>query len=106
MRSAAAGAARARLGREIGRREAHGVEAQPQRLVADGVAQRRRARLFGGRLGTGGVRLIARLAAAIGRDALVGQPQALGRRAGLPEHVDRHAAARIPVAADAQPARR
>ena len=44
-----------------------------------------------------------RLAApAIGRDALVGQPDALGQAAGLPEHVDRHAAARIPVAADAQ----
>ena len=42
-------------------------------------------------------------AAAIGRDALVGQPQAFGRRAGLPEHVDRNAAARIPIAADAQP---
>ena len=44
-------------------------------------------------------------APAIGRHALVGQPQALRRRAGLPEHVDRDAAARIPVAADAQPAR-
>ena len=30
---------RARLGRQAGRRKAHGVEAQPQRLVADGVAQ-------------------------------------------------------------------
>ncbi len=45
-------------------------------------------------------------AAAIGRHALVGQPQALGRRAGLPEDVDRDAAARVPIAADAQPARR
>src|SRR6185437_8636269 len=40
---------------------------------------------------------------AIGCHALIGQPQALGWRAGLIEHVDRHAAARIPVAADAQP---
>jgi len=39
--------------------------------------------------------------AAIGRDALVGHPHALGQFAGLPEHVDRDAAARIPVAADA-----
>jgi hypothetical protein len=43
-------------------------------------------------------------AAAIGRDALVGQPQAFRRRAALPEHVDRNAAARVPVAADPQPA--
>ena len=42
-------------------------------------------------------------APAIGRDALVGQPDALRQAAGLPEHVDRHAAARIPIAADAQP---
>ena len=43
-----------------------------------------------------------------GRDRarrLVGQPDALGQPAGLPEHVDRHAAARIPVAADPQPLR-
>jgi hypothetical protein len=38
---------------------------------------------------------------AIGRDALIGDPHALGQSAGLPEHVDRNAAARIPVAADA-----
>ena len=44
-------------------------------------------------------------APAIGRDALVGHPDALRQLAGLPEHVDRHAAARIPIAADAQPAR-
>src|SRR5919112_1000623 len=43
--------------------------------------------------------------AAIRRHALVWQPQGLRRRAGLPGDVDRHAAARIPVAADAQPAR-
>ena len=42
---------------------------------------------------------------AIGRDALVGQPDALRQPAGLPEHVDRHAAARVPVAADPQPFR-
>src|SRR6185369_664339 len=47
---------------------------------------------------------IAILAAAtIGGDALVGQPQALGRRARLPENVDRNAAARVPVAADPEP---
>ena len=43
---------------------------------------------------------------AIGRHALIRQPQPLGRCAGLVEHVDRHAAARIPIAADAQPAGR
>src|SRR5215218_1891566 len=43
--------------------------------------------------------------AAIGRNTLVGQPQALGWSAGLPEDVDRHPAARIPVAADPQPPR-
>src|SRR5690242_5154728 len=42
---------------------------------------------------------------AIGRDALVGYPHALGQLSGLPEHVDRDTAARIPVAADAQPFR-
>ncbi len=40
-------------------------------------------------------------AAAIGRDALVRRPDILRQFAGLPEHVDRNAAARIPVAADA-----
>ena len=39
---------------------------------------------------------------AIGRDALIGDPHSLRQSAGLPEHVDRNAAARIPVAADAQ----
>src|SRR6266705_227709 len=39
---------------------------------------------------------------AIGRDALIGNPHTLRQSAGLPEHVDRDAAARIPVAADAQ----
>src|SRR5216683_1840684 len=42
---------------------------------------------------------------AIGRDALIGNPHALRQSAGLPEHVDRNTAARIPVAADAQPFR-
>src|SRR5690348_1882800 len=44
-------------------------------------------------------------AATVRSDALVGQPQAFGRRARLPEYVDRHPAPRVPVAADAQPAR-
>ena len=39
---------------------------------------------------------------AIGRDALVRQPQPLGHGAELPEHVDGDAAARKPIAADAQ----
>src|SRR5579872_7028092 len=34
--------------------------------------------------------------------ALLGDPQPLGQSAGLPEHVDRDAASRIPIAADAQ----
>src|SRR4051794_14380156 len=47
---------------------------------------------------------IATLAAAtIGCDALVRQPQAFRGRPGLPEDVDRHPAARIPIAADPQP---
>ena len=50
---------------------------------------------------------IRRLATpAIRRDALVGrQPHILRQFPRLPKHVDRHAAARIPVAADAQPFR-
>ena len=48
---------------------------------------------------------VASAAPAIGRDALVGHPDAFRRLARLPEHVDRDAAARIPVAADAQPVR-
>src|SRR6185312_6463390 len=39
----------------------------------------------------------------IGRHALIGHPQPVGHRAGLVEDIDRHAAARIPIAADAQP---
>src|SRR6516164_1765351 len=45
-------------------------------------------------------------APAIGRHALVWQPQPLRRLACLPEDVDRDAAARIPIAADAQIMRR
>src|SRR4051812_5732605 len=39
---------------------------------------------------------------AIRCDALVWQPYARRQLAGLPEHVDRHAAAGIPIAPDAQ----
>jgi hypothetical protein len=42
---------------------------------------------------------------AIGRHALIRQPHAFDRRARLPEDVDGDAAARIPIAADAQPFR-
>ena len=41
--------------------------------------------------------------ASIRRDALIGDPDGFGWFAGLIEHVDGNAAARIPVAADAQP---
>src|SRR5438874_12959477 len=44
-------------------------------------------------------------APAIRRDALVRHPHAVRQLAPLPEHIDRHAAARIPVAADAEPFR-
>src|ERR1043166_2156081 len=44
-------------------------------------------------------------APAIGRHILRGNPEALGRRARLEEHVDGHAPARIPIAADTEPAR-
>src|ERR1700691_1162226 len=44
-------------------------------------------------------------AAAIGLDALIGDPDPLWQLAALPEHVDGHAAAREPVAADSEPAR-
>src|SRR3954468_15917409 len=44
-------------------------------------------------------------ASAIGRDSLVGDPDALRQFSGLPEDVDRHAAARVEVAADPQPMR-
>src|SRR5208337_1766385 len=43
--------------------------------------------------------------AAIGRDALIGDPYAVGKLAALPEHVDRDSAAGEPVAADPEPAR-
>src|SRR4051794_15005407 len=39
---------------------------------------------------------------AIRRDTLVWQPYACRQLAGLPEHVDRHAAAGVPIAPDAQ----
>jgi hypothetical protein len=48
--------------------------------------------------------LIDSAAPAIRRNALLGYPQSSGRAPGLPEHVDRDAAARIPVATDPQPA--
>src|SRR6266581_3557981 len=38
-------------------------------------------------------------------DALIRYPESRRQLAPLPEHIDRHAAARIPVAADAQPLR-
>src|ERR1700716_1224266 len=41
-------------------------------------------------------------APAVGRNALVRQPDVRRQRSGLPEHIDRHSAARGPVAADAQ----
>src|SRR5215510_181131 len=44
-------------------------------------------------------------ASAIGGYALIGHPHALRQFPGLPEHIDRHSAPRIPVAADAQPFR-
>src|SRR3982751_2359882 len=44
-------------------------------------------------------------ASAVRRDTLIWNPHSLRQLAGLPEHVDRNAAARIPVAADAQPFR-
>ena len=43
--------------------------------------------------------------ARIGADALIGRPDAGGKLSRLPEHVDRHAAARMEIAADAQPFR-
>src|SRR5581483_8899515 len=96
------------VGRQRGAGEANGVEAEPQRFGANGITQLGGIRLL--RRPLGNRRALAhRLPlspSAVGRHALAGQPQALGRLAGLPEHVDGHAAARIPVAADAQPARR
>src|ERR1700749_3982745 len=44
-------------------------------------------------------------AAAIGSDALIGNPDPLRRFTALPEYVDRHASAREPVAADSEPPR-
>src|SRR5579863_3163484 len=51
------------------------------------------------------IRAASMSAPAIRRYALIGQPQILWRRAGLEENVDRHAAARIPITADPEPAR-
>src|ERR1700727_2285433 len=44
-------------------------------------------------------------AAAIGGNALVGNPHPLGQLSGLPEHIDRDAAAWVPVTPDPQPFR-
>src|ERR1700733_11279250 len=41
--------------------------------------------------------------AAIRSNALIGNPHPFRRLTALPEHVDRHAAAREPVAADSEP---
>src|SRR5690349_1925748 len=43
--------------------------------------------------------------AAIGLDPLIWQPQPFRRVSRLPEDVDRHSAARVPIAADAEPFR-
>ena len=42
-------------------------------------------------------------AATVGGDPLIGDPYVLGRLAGLIKDVDGNAAARVPIAADAQP---
>src|SRR5665213_442821 len=69
----------------------------------------RRSRASAPRRGSPFLSLICRArrppwsAPAISVDALLGQPQIRGRRAGLVENIDRHAAAREPIAADAQP---
>ena len=44
-------------------------------------------------------------ASAVGSHALIGNPHPLWRLAALPEHVDRHAAAWEPIAADSEPSR-
>src|SRR6478672_5895295 len=44
-------------------------------------------------------------AATVRGDALIREPQARGRFAALPENVDRHSPAWVPIAADAEPAR-
>jgi len=41
----------------------------------------------------------------IGRDALIRHPHVFRKFSGLPKHINRHSATRIPVAADAQPFR-
>ena len=55
--------------------------------------------------GAGAKRVGRLLPPAIRPHALVGHPDVAGQAAGLPEHVDRHAAAGMEVAADAQPPR-
>src|SRR6476469_5686753 len=42
---------------------------------------------------------------AVGLHSLIGKPQAFRRSTALPKDVDRHAAARVPIAADAEPSR-
>src|SRR6516225_828387 len=49
--------------------------------------------------------LLGSASPAIGCHARIGQPQPRGRLAGLVEDVDRDATARVPIAADPQPAR-
>src|SRR5258708_26295787 len=44
-------------------------------------------------------------ASAVRRHTLIGQPKSFRRGAALPEHIYRDAAARKPIAADAQPTR-
>ena len=75
-----------RAGHAVDRRRRHGADRRDQR-AASGEAE------------------AGLTPPSIGRDALVRHPDALGQLARLPEHVDRNAAARIPVAADAQPLR-
>ena len=101
----------------------HGADGRSDRLwswpflgreTSDACCKRRRhhdSRIVCARLLTaeGCSRRIERLSrsasSAIGRDALIGNPDALGQPPGLPEYVDGNTAARIPVAADAQPFR-
>ena len=65
------------------------------------TAGERRSRIAS-RIGSA-IRLSA--AAPIGRDTGLGKPQPGRRLAGLVEYVDRNAAARVPIASDAQPFR-
>src|SRR6476661_5263903 len=56
------------------------------------------------RMAMRGPPLIGLAPPAVGLHSLIGKPQAFRRLAALPEDVDRHAAARVPVTADAKPA--